>query len=611
MGYLEHRRGARWALLGLLIGQIVGVLASAALLDTLRLTGWGWPTRLASILDVGPSCGLLAVTALGIASMRAPWRFRGRLILTFVLLILLLLEGTLADLEHAVSAGLVLAFGFGRAQRATAHEWRVVAFGAIAVIGVMQLVAALVPTDGPLGPTTPGDVEWWDIAIDVGPHPHHELVAAPRAALGVDRRRRARLVQRPAGGLRPDVPQRRPVAVRRRRHRRRASILWLITGVLLIAGRQAFAVPVWRRGRFLSVDAGDARDRLLSVLRRYGGGTLSWMSTWPRMRVRFGPETPGRCRSGRSAAVAIVLGDPIGPEDRWDEAIADFRAASEQQGVVPCFFSSSPAAAAAALAEDPDWRSIAVGEDTIIDLPGLEFTGGKWQPVRGAANRAEREGHRVPPDDAARRALVGARAGPRDQRVLGRRPRSSRRWASRSAASTRRSTPPCGSRSRSTGTARSTACSAGCRSTGPRPRMAEGTSSAGSSTSCAAATADSVPRWSSSSGQSLLAFRDEGARYASLSGAPLARSDEDADEDGAIGSLLTTVGNLLEPAYGFHSLHRFKQKFSPRTESMRLLYRDEAALPAIAAAIVRAYLPDASAGALARAGLSLMGAKRA
>ena len=107
-------------------------------------------------------------------------------------------------------------------------------------------------------------------------------------------------------------------------------------------------------------------------------------------------------------------------------------------------------------------------------------------------------------------------------------------------------------------------------------------------------------------GQSFLAFRDEGARFASLSGAPLTRSEEEAEEDGAVGAILTTVGNMLEPAYGFHSLHRFKEKFGPRYESMRLLYRDEAELPKIAGAIVKAYLPDASVSDLARAGLSLM-----
>lgn len=62
---------------------------------------------------------------------------------------------------------------------------------------------------------------------------------------------------------------------------------------------------------------------------------------------------------------------------------------------------------------------------------------------------------------------------------------------------------------------------------------------------------------------------------------------------------------MLEPAYGFRSLHRFKEKFNPRYVSMRLLYRDEAALPKIAGAIVKAYLPEASVGDLARAGLSL------
>src|SRR5690606_22558028 len=98
IGFLERRRSWRWVIGGFWIGQIGGVVATAAILDALRLTGWEWPTRLASILDVGPSCGLLVVAALAVASMRAPWRFRGRLIFGGVLLVLLVLEGTLADL---------------------------------------------------------------------------------------------------------------------------------------------------------------------------------------------------------------------------------------------------------------------------------------------------------------------------------------------------------------------------------------------------------------------------------------------------------------------------------------------------------------------------------
>lgn len=603
VGFLERRRSRRWVLGGFWIGQIGGVLATAAILDMLGPTGWPWAVRLGETLDVGPSCGLLVVAALGIAAMRAPWRFRGRLVLGAVLLVMLILEGTLADLEHAVSAGAVLLFGFGRTQRATAHEWRLVAFGAVAAIGAMQLIAALVPTDGPLGSTVPRPVSWVDISIDVGLALiiGWSLVHGRRWAWWVAVALAAFNVLQVVVALTffdGDASAFHGAGVAAA-----ASVLWCIALVLLILGRRAFAVPIWRRGRFVSVDAGEHRERVLRTLRRFGSGTLGWMSTWPRMRVRFGEADGWALPVRRVGSVAIVLGDPIGPRESWESAIRDFRLACERDGLTPCFFSSSPGTAAAAIAEDDGWRSISVGEDVIVDLPGLEFTGKQWQPVRGAANRAEREGIAF--------RLTRLRDEPRG--VLQQVREISESWVGDKAL------PEMGFTLGGVDEALD-----------PAVRVALAVDAGGSVHGvlswlpiygAATAGGENVVGWVLDVmrrrddgfgpamefliGQSFLAFRDEGARFASLSGAPLTRNDEDAEADGAIGALLTTVANMLEPAYGFRSLHRFKEKFNPRYVSMRLLYRDEAALPKIAGAIVKAYLPEASVGDLARAGLSL------
>ncbi len=90
---------------------------------------------------------------------------------------------------------------------------------------------------------------------------------------------------------------------------------------------------------------------------------------------------------------------------------------------------------------------------------------------------------------------------------------------------------------------------------------------------------------------SCMAFRSEGAEVVSLSGAPLARGD-DADPTGGLERVLDTLGAVMEPLYGFRSLHAFKTKFQPRYEAMHLVYRDEADLPRIGVALTRAYLPD-------------------
>lgn len=92
-------------------------------------------------------------------------------------------------------------------------------------------------------------------------------------------------------------------------------------------------------------------------------------------------------------------------------------------------------------------------------------------------------------------------------------------------------------------------------------------------------------------GSAILAFQAQGARFLSLSGAPLARSESGAAAT-AVDRLLDALGQVMEPIYGFRSLHLFKTKFSPRYEPMYLAYRDEGDLPRIGVALAKAYLPD-------------------
>jgi lysylphosphatidylglycerol synthetase-like protein (DUF2156 family) len=63
---------------------------------------------------------------------------------------------------------------------------------------------------------------------------------------------------------------------------------------------------------------------------------------------------------------------------------------------------------------------------------------------------------------------------------------------------------------------------------------------------------------------------------------------------------LESLGRVMEPYYGFRSLHAFKAKFQPRHVPLYLAYRDEADLPRIGLALSRAYLPDVRLRELAK-----------
>jgi lysylphosphatidylglycerol synthetase-like protein (DUF2156 family) len=90
-----------------------------------------------------------------------------------------------------------------------------------------------------------------------------------------------------------------------------------------------------------------------------------------------------------------------------------------------------------------------------------------------------------------------------------------------------------------------------------------------------------------------LSFKEEGYEFISLSGAPLARTE---GSTGTLDRLLDRVGAALEPVYGFRSLLAFKAKFQPRYEPLFMVFPDAAALPGIANAVTRAYLPNVSLG---------------
>jgi lysylphosphatidylglycerol synthetase-like protein (DUF2156 family) len=99
-----------------------------------------------------------------------------------------------------------------------------------------------------------------------------------------------------------------------------------------------------------------------------------------------------------------------------------------------------------------------------------------------------------------------------------------------------------------------------------------------------------------------LMFRDEGAEFASLSAAPLARLAGNPPLTG-LERLLDRVGRTLEPVYGFRSLLAYKLKFQPVCRPLYMLYPATSALPAIGVAVTRAYLPDLTV----RQGLRLVG----
>lgn len=370
------------------------------------------------------------------------------------------------------------------------------------------------------------------------------------------------------------------------------GLLWAIMLVYLVWVRRAFRS---RRSSKLGLQPAPSLDEVVRELRAHGGGTLSWMTTWEGNSYA---RTPGGIVAyQRRAGVALALADPIGRASSRPAAVAEFIRTAENAGLIPCFFSADEATRAAV---PPTWRSIVVADDTIVDLPGLAFTGKRWNSVRTSLNRAGRE------EMTFRMTQLKAEPWGVQQQLRA----ISEAWVGDKDLPEMRFTLGTLDEAEAPEVRLALAIAPNGDVDGFLtwlPVYGEGGHVRGWTLDLMRRREDGFgPVMEFLIGSSAKLFSEEGAEIMSLSGAPLAH--DYPPDAGLIAVLSERLSEGLEPIYGFRSLRRFKQKFHPRYETMYLLYRDESDLARIGRALTRAsFLPDATLKQFAGAGLELVG----
>lgn len=370
----------------------------------------------------------------------------------------------------------------------------------------------------------------------------------------------------------------------------------LLTGLILLA--------VWHRERVTRrarlAEAGARREELGTLVRRHGAGTLGWMATWPGNQAWIAADGEAGFAYRTGGGVALTLGDPATTPDQVGAAVDDFAAFAADSGLIPALYSVHAPVMEAARSRG--WTVLQVAEEAMLDLEGLAFRGKAFQDVRTALNHARREGI-----TAQWTSWPTAPAGLRDQiRAI------SQEWAADKPL------PEMGF---------TLGGLAELDDADTRLLLAvdtEGTVHAVTSWlpvyrdgEVIGLTLDVMRRrcggWRPAIeyliARAVQDAQAEGMELLSLSGAPLARS-ADAPCPGAAAArldpALDRMARLLEPAYGFASLHAFKQKFQPRAVPMYLAVPEAIDLPAVGLAIAHAYVPGLTPTQAARFARVLM-----
>jgi len=326
----------------------------------------------------------------------------------------------------------------------------------------------------------------------------------------------------------------------------------------------------------------DAAGRARAILAR-GGSTLSYMSTWPGNQYWVSPDGRAAIAYRAIAGVAVTVGGPYGDPAALEPAITGFARFCEQRGLQPCLYSVT--AQARAVTQRLGWKSVQIAEDTLLPLASLHFTGKKWQDVRTALNKAAKEGITAKWWDYPQAPLE----------LTGQIHQISDKWMAGKGL------PEMGFTLG--GLDELNDPDIRCLIAVDADRTVHGITSwmpVYASGRPVGWTLDFMRRNTEPGAfrgvmefliaTAALTFREEGARFVSLSGAPLARLDR-GEHPGALQRLLDMIAIIMEPVYGFQSLLHFKAKFQPVYQPLYLTYPDPAALGSIATAIGRAYLP--------------------
>ncbi|MFI9379831.1 bifunctional lysylphosphatidylglycerol flippase/synthetase MprF [Kutzneria sp. NPDC052558] len=369
-----------------------------------------------------------------------------------------------------------------------------------------------------------------------------------------------------------------------------AGLVWEYTGavfwVVLLIG---LLVSFWRAKPVQDADATVVARKLME---RNANSSLAYMTTWPGNQYWFTPLRQAALAYRVSATVALTTGGPIGDPGLHREVVVGFQEFCADNGWTPCLYSITADVRDAAVALG--WQTVQVAEDTVVPLADLEFTGKKWQDVRTALNKAGKEGITAEwlsyPDAplaitdqvrAISEEWVADKGMPEMGFTLG----GLDELADRSVR---------------------------CLVAVDRDRTVHGVTSwlpVYENDEPVGWTLDFMRRRGAGFrgvtefmiASAALTLKEEGARFLSLSGAPLARLDR-GEEVSSLQRILDVTGKALEPVYGFRSLLSFKAKFQPEYRPLFMAYPDSGALPAIGNAIGRAYLPDLTA----RQGLRLV-----
>jgi phosphatidylglycerol lysyltransferase len=132
------------------------------------------------------------------------------------------------------------------------------------------------------------------------------------------------------------------------------------------------------------------RARASAILELYGRSSLDWFKLWPDKSLFFNEAGRAFLAYRVAGGFAVVLGDPVGPDDDVVATVREFTTFCEENGWRLALYQTTPHFLAAY--RRLGLKSFKIGDDTIVDLRRFSLDGRARRALRSAVRKLESAG---------------------------------------------------------------------------------------------------------------------------------------------------------------------------------------------------------------------------
>jgi phosphatidylglycerol lysyltransferase len=165
--------------------------------------------------------------------------------------------------------------------------------------------------------------------------------------------------------------------------------LSLMTVLMVVYALTLLFRPVLYRLRVVPQEHAAAVD----IVREHGRSSLDFFKLWPDKSYFFGPHNRAFLAYSVGGGFALVLGDPVGPEDAIEPTVRGFAQMCTENGWGFAFYQTLPDFLPTYAR--CDLSRLKLGEDAIVDLHRFSLTGQERRSLRQAVHKIERQGIEV------------------------------------------------------------------------------------------------------------------------------------------------------------------------------------------------------------------------